>query len=57
MLAVGSVLREPWVDEPRCESCHTGDALNHLGSGIRMSQAWDGDINVATPRLASNALR
>jgi hypothetical protein len=54
MLAVGSPLREPWVDEPRCESCHTGDAVNHLGSDIRLTQAWAGDIDVATARLASN---
>jgi hypothetical protein len=53
-LAVGSDSREPWVDEPRCESCHTGDALSHLGDGIRLSQAWDGDIDIATPRLAVN---
>ena len=54
MLAVGSDTREPWVDEPRCESCHTGDAVSHLGDGIRLSQAWDGDIDIATPRLAVN---
>ena len=54
MLAVGSDSREPWVDEPRCESCHTGDAVSHLGDGIRLSQAWDGDIDIAIPRLAVN---
>ncbi len=54
MLAVGSNMRVPWVDEPRCESCHTGDAVSHLGDDIRLSQAWDDDINIATPRLAAN---
>lgn len=54
MLAVGSNKRQPWLDEPMCESCHTGDAVNHLGSDIRLGQAWDGDINTATPRVASN---
>ena len=54
MLAVGSDAREPWLDEPRCESCHTGDAVNHLGDGIRLSQAWGDDIDIATPRLADN---
>jgi hypothetical protein len=54
MLAVGSDLREPWVDEPRCESCHTGDAVRHLGDDIRLLQAWDDDIDTATPRLAVN---
>jgi hypothetical protein len=54
MQAVGRASRIPWQDEPRCESCHTGDALSHLGSDIRLQQAWDGDINIATPRSASN---
>lgn len=54
MLAVGNTARQPWLDEPRCESCHTGDAINHLGSTIRFSQAWDDSIDTATPRLAVN---
>jgi hypothetical protein len=54
MLAVGRDSREAWVDEPRCESCHTGDAVSHQGNGIRLSQAWDGDADVATPRVAAN---
>jgi len=54
MLAVGSDARKPWVDEPRCESCHTGDAVSHLGNAIRLSQAWDDDVDVATPRTAVN---
>lgn len=53
MLAVGSTSRQPWLDEPRCESCHTGDAVLNSGS-IRMNQAWDDDIDIATPRLANN---
>ncbi|MEW8441990.1 MAG: cytochrome C [Candidatus Thiodiazotropha taylori] len=54
MLAVGREERSPWLDEPRCESCHTGDATSHLGSSIRLSQAWSDDIDTATPRIASN---
>ena len=54
MAAVGRSTREPWLDEPRCESCHTGDALDHLGSSIRLSQAWDDSIDIATPRIADN---
>ncbi len=54
MLAVGNESRRPWIDEPRCESCHTGDAVSHLGSAIRLDQAWDGDVDIATPRLAVN---
>jgi hypothetical protein len=53
MQAVGRSTREPWLDEPRCESCHTGDALDNLG-GIRLSRAWDDSIDIATPRIASN---
>ena len=53
MLAVGSSTREPWLDEPRCESCHTGDAVRNDGA-IRLDQAWTDHIDVATPRLASN---
>jgi len=54
MLAVGSASRTPWTDEPRCESCHTGDATSHLGDAIRLLQAWEDDIDVATPRIALN---
>ena len=54
MLAVGNPDREPWIDEPRCESCHTGDALDHLGTEIRFSQAWEDGNSTATPRLAAN---
>ena len=53
MLAVGRSDREPWLDEPRCESCHTGDAIDNLGS-IRLPVAWDDSIDIATPRIARN---
>jgi hypothetical protein len=54
--------RRPWVDLPRCQSCHTGDALNHLSGpayvmaadGIRLKQAYRvGDLS-ASPILAAN---
>ena len=54
MAAVGSASRQPWFDEPRCESCHTGDALDHLGDSVRLPQAWEGDVDVAKPRIADN---
>ncbi|MEW8646067.1 MAG: cytochrome C [Candidatus Thiodiazotropha endolucinida] len=54
MLAVGGDERRPWLDEPRCESCHTGDANSHLGDSLRLTQAWEDDIDTATPRLAGN---
>lgn len=61
--------RRPWKDLPRCQSCHTGDVLNHLtgaglvpaADGIRLQQAWrNGDaaasaISAPTSRFAENA--
>ena len=40
--------RRPWIDVPRCQSCHTGDAIDHLegaeyrlaGDGFRLRQAF-----------------
>lgn len=60
MLAVGGVFplsdgstRDAWIDEPRCESCHTGDAISNSGA-IRLDQAWETGDAAAEPRLASN---
>jgi hypothetical protein len=69
MLAVGSETREPWLEEPRCESCHTGDALSNLAGetgvvvnsvdssgnvdNIRLRQTYKTDPNVDTV-IASN---
>ena len=54
--------RRPWVDLPRCQSCHTGDALDHLEDpdtvpspdGIRLRQAWRTGDPAASAILASN---
>jgi hypothetical protein len=53
--------RRPWVDLPRCQSCHTGDAVNHLpvtastsADGLRQYFAFDLADPAASPRLASN---
>lgn len=54
MAAVGSSSREPWVDQPKCQSCHTGDAVKHLGANIRFRIAYDNHPSIATPRMASN---
>jgi hypothetical protein len=53
--------RIPWANEPGCQSCHTGDAvnLNHPNGaivapdGIRLLQAWTG--NNATPIESPNS--
>ena len=68
MTAVGNAGREPWTDLPKCQSCHTGDAVSHLSgsglvadaSGIRLTQAFvTGDatstpIAAVNPRFAEN---
>lgn len=54
--------RRPWMDLPRCQSCHTGDAVDHLSGdklklhsdGIRLTQAYvEGDLS-ASPITAQN---
>jgi len=54
--------RRPWKDLPRCQSCHTGDALSHLSGsgsvpapgGIRLAQAWRTGDPAASAILATN---
>jgi len=54
--------RRPWLDLPRCQSCHTGDAVNHLtgaglvfgSSGIRLVQTYRIGDPSASPLLAAN---
>ena len=70
MLAVGRTTREPWLEEPRCESCHSGDALSNLTGeqyvvvnsvdsngnvdDIRLRQAYRTNNPIAEPIIASN---
>jgi hypothetical protein len=53
-LAGAAETRTPFADEPRCESCHTGDELSHIGSELVMKQAYEANDPFATPRLATN---
>ncbi|MCQ8105720.1 IPT/TIG domain-containing protein [Methylomonas sp. SURF-2] len=54
--------RKAWTDEPRCQSCHTGDAVKHLtpagatlaSDGIRLIHAFDLNDPAASPFLAGN---
>ncbi|RMG31576.1 MAG: hypothetical protein D6721_00720, partial [Gammaproteobacteria bacterium] len=46
--------RRPWKDLPRCQSCHTGDALDHQGTRLRLRVAYDPADPAASPRLATN---
>ncbi len=62
MNAVGGN-RTPWADLPKCQSCHTGDARNHLtgsdlnfaADGIRLQQAWRNGDSTATAIEAPNS--
>ncbi|MBK7878873.1 MAG: carboxypeptidase regulatory-like domain-containing protein [Planctomycetes bacterium] len=55
--------RRPWMDLPRCQSCHTGDATNHLTGpnvvlavdGIRLRQAWRVGDTSASPISAPSS--
>ena len=55
--------RRPWLDLPRCQSCHTGDAISYLtGPNLisdpdwpfRLRQAFKTGDDSASPLLASN---
>ncbi len=55
ILAVGAPTRQGWLDEPTCQNCHTGTAMNNNG-GIRYSSAFDvnGALRpAADPRFAT----
>ncbi len=61
MLAVGGYYnlksgsqREPWKDLPKCQSCHTGDAVNNQGSALIQTKAYSTTDPAATPILAAN---
>ena len=56
MTAVGQATRKPWTDLPKCQSCHTGDAANHLGSQIIRRSAYSDSPNMATPIVATNKI-
>ncbi|MDD5036108.1 MAG: IPT/TIG domain-containing protein [Methylococcaceae bacterium] len=63
---VDDLNRHPWGDEPRCQSCHTGDSLNHVDpaiagidnslavDGLRLVLAYDRKDLAASPLLADN---
>jgi len=55
--------RRPWLDLPRCQSCHTGDAISYLAGPnlisdsnwpFRLHQAFQIGDDSASPLLASN---
>ncbi len=46
--------RRPWVDMPKCQSCHSGDVLDHLGTNLIGMLAYDPNDPAATPLTAVN---
>jgi hypothetical protein len=55
--------RVPWVNEPKCQSCHTGDAMSNMtttagvvkaADGIRLLQTYKTTDANATPIIATN---
>jgi hypothetical protein len=51
MSAVGLAARQGWLEEPVCQSCHTGTALHNSGQ-IRFTSALDAN---GAPRVAADA--
>lgn len=56
LLAVAGAYKDrtPWLDEPKCQSCHTGDALTNRGGKIRWKTAYNPADPSATPVLVAN---
>lgn len=50
MLAVAEPTRRGWLDEPNCQSCHTGTAVRHRGR-LRFTDVFDVD---GKPRLPAD---
>jgi hypothetical protein len=50
MSRVGASTRTGWLDEPNCQSCHTGTAVSNNGQ-IRYTSSFDG---LGQPRVAAN---
>jgi hypothetical protein len=54
LYAVGQAGRKPWSDLPRCESCHTGDAVSNIGNQIIGRTTYTDSPGVATFIIAAN---
>jgi len=47
-------VRRHWLDEPKCGSCHGGDALDHLGNDLILRKAFDPTDPAGTPFVPTN---
>jgi hypothetical protein len=54
MTAVGQTNRLPWTDLPKCQSCHTGDAINNYGGQIIRRSTYADSPDTATFIIAAN---
>jgi hypothetical protein len=54
-LSVTSLPREPWLELPKCQSCHTGDYVQNIGGGYPRLLAHDPNDPSATPYEAPNS--
>jgi hypothetical protein len=54
LYAVGQESRQSWSDLPRCESCHTGDAVSNFGNQIIRRTTYTDSPSVATFIIATN---
>jgi hypothetical protein len=54
LLAVGQATRRPWIDLPKCQSCHTGDALSNFDGQIIRRSTYTDSPDVATFISATN---
>ncbi|MCL4179398.1 MAG: hypothetical protein KJ072_16850 [Verrucomicrobia bacterium] len=48
MSEVGAATRTGWLDEPNCQACHSGDAVNNSGR-IRFTNAFDQPGHLRVP--------
>ncbi len=54
MSAVGSSKRTGWLNEPKCGSCHTGNATQNRGQ-LRYNTVFNADKSVRTPVVGTFA--
>ncbi len=52
LLGVANPARQPWIDTPKCQSCHTGNAFDHIGGELIGRIAHSGGVNLAVPIIA-----
>ncbi len=54
MTAVAQANRQSWADLPKCQSCHTGDAVNNYGGQIIRRSTYVDSPDTATFIVATN---